>query len=162
MKLRTDTEDTVNINSLVDCITTLIIFFMVIMSATYIYGVAIKFPIGGSKKAGGDEKKEKDIVVFVGADLIEKDHYLVRDGLVKINGEEFALTASEDRSKWDEERKKAFDYLQYRISECIKQGYKKDVLIVQGDITTYHEKIMQVIDRAKAVGMKGFSLIPPS
>ena len=163
MKIKTDAEADVNITSLIDCLMQCIIFFMVIMSAQYIFGVAIKFPPAG--KASGksaDQKEEKNIMVYVQSDWLEKGHYVVRDGTLKINGEEIAMTSSEDRKKWPDERKKAYDYLEYQISELLKKGYKKDVLLVQGDMTTYHGKIMQVIDRAKAQKMDGFSLIPPT
>jgi biopolymer transport protein ExbD len=161
MKIKTDAVADINITSMIDCLMQCIIFFMVIMSAQYIYGVAIKFPTGGKAK-GGEEKQEKNIVVFVQQDWIEKDHRIVQDGILKLNGEEIALATSEDRSKWEEERKRSYDYLEYRMGELIKQGYNKDVLMIQGDMITYHGKIMRVIDRGKAVGIKGFSLIPPS
>jgi biopolymer transport protein ExbD len=162
MKIKTDAEADVNITSLIDCLMQCIIFFMVIMSAQYIFGVAIKFPPAGKGSGKSNQKEEKNIMVYVQSDWLEKGHYIVRDGTIKINGEEMALTSSEDRKKWPEERKKAYDYLEYRIGELLKQGYKKDVLLVQGDMTSYHGKIMQVIDRAKAQKMDGFSLIPPT
>ena len=162
MKIKTDTEADVNITSLIDCLMQCIIFFMVIMSAQYIFGVAIKFPPAGKGEGKANQKEEKNIMVYVQSDWLEKGHYIVRDGTLKINGEEIPLTSSEDRKKWDEERKKAYGYLEYRIGELLKQGYKKDVLLVQGDMTSYHGKVMQVIDKAKAQGMEGFSLIPPT
>jgi biopolymer transport protein ExbD len=160
MKIKTDAEADINITSMIDCLMQCIIFFMVIMSAQYIYGVAIKFPTGGKAK-GSDEKQEKNIVVFVQSDWIEKGHRVIQDGTLKINGEEFALATSKDRSKWEEERKRSYDYLEYKMGELLKQGYNKDVLMIQGDMTAYHGKIMRVIDRGKAVGIKGFSLVPP-
>lgn len=162
MKIKTDAEADVNITSLIDCLMQCIIFFMVIMSAQYIFGVAIKFPPAGKGSGKGNQKEEKNIMVYVQSDWLEKGHYIVRDGTLKINGEEIAMTSTEDRKKWPEERNKAYAYLEYRIGELLKQGYKKDVLLVQGDMTSYHGKVMQVIDRAKAQGMQGFSLIPPT
>jgi biopolymer transport protein ExbD len=162
MKIKTDAEADVNITSLIDCLMQCIIFFMVIMSAQYVFGVAIKFPPAGKNAGKKDQKEEKNIMVYVQADWLEKGHYVVRDGTLKINGEEVAMTTSDDRKKWPEERKRAYDWIEFRIGELLKQGYKKEVLLVQGDMTSYHGKIMQVIDRAKAQKMDGFSLIPPT
>jgi biopolymer transport protein ExbD len=162
MKIKTDAEADVNITSLIDCLMQCIIFFMVIMSAQYIFGVAIKFPAAGKGAGKSAQKEEKNIMVYVQSDWLEKGHYVIRDGVLKLNGEEIALTSSEDRKKWPEERKRGYDYLEYRIGELLKQGYKKDVFMVQGDMTSYHGKIMLVIDKAKAQGMEGFSLIPPT
>jgi biopolymer transport protein ExbD len=161
MKIKTDMDADVNITSLIDCLMQCIIFFMVIMSAQYVFGVAIKFPPAGSSKGKSNQKEEKNIMVYVQSDWLEKGHYIVQDGVLKINGEDIAMTSTQDRKKWPDERKKAYDYLEYRIGDLLKQGYKKDVLLVQGDMTSYHGKIMQVIDRAKAQGMEGFSLVPP-
>ena len=163
MRIKTREEADVNIVSLIDCLMQCIIFFMVIMSAQYVFGVAIKFPSKGkSDAAGKDQKEEKNIMVYVQSDWLEKGHYVVRDGTLKINGEEVAMTTTDDRKKWPDERKRAYDWVEFRIGELLKQGYKKDVLLVQGDMTSYHGKIMQVIDRAKAQKMEGFSLIPPT
>ena len=71
------------------------------------------------------------------------------------------MAVSSDSAKWDGERKKSLDYLQFRISQLIDEGYKKEVLMIQGDMTTYHGKIMRVVDRGKALGIPGFSLVPP-
>jgi len=161
MKIKTDAEADINITAMIDCLMQCIIFFMVIMSAQYIYGIAIKFPSGGKAK-GADEKQEKNLVVFVQADWIEKDHRIVQDGILKLNGEEIALATSDDPKKWDDERKRSYEYLQYRMGELIKQGYSKDVMMIQGDMISYHGKIMRVIDCGKADSIKGFSLIPPS
>jgi len=162
MKIKTEEEADVNITSLIDCLMQCIIFFMVIMSAQYIFGVAIKFPPAGKGSGKSDQKESKDIVVYVQSDWLEKGHYVVRDGVLKLNGEDIAMTSSDDRKKWPDERKRAYDYLEFKIGELLAKGYKKDVLLVQGDMTTYHGKVMQVIDRGKAKGMKGFSLIPPT
>ena len=54
MKLKTDAEADVNITALIDCLMMCIIFFMVIMSAEYTFGVAIKFSGGMGKKGSGE------------------------------------------------------------------------------------------------------------
>lgn len=157
MKIKTDQEADVNITSLIDCLMQCIIFFMVIMSAQYIFGVAIKFtPAGG--KSNKQQQEEKNIVVYVQADWLEKNHRMVREGILKLNGEEIPLAVSEDTTKWKAERERAYNYLEYKLGEYIKQGYKKDVLFIQGDMTAYHGKIMAVIDRGKAEGIEGFAL----
>ncbi|MBL8027456.1 MAG: biopolymer transporter ExbD [Fibrobacteres bacterium] len=161
MKIKTDDEADVNVTSLIDCLMQCIIFFMVIMSAQYIFGVAIKFPPAGGSKGKSDQKQEKNITVYVQSDYIEQGHYLVQDGMLKLNGEDIALTSSEDRKKWEEERKKGYEYLTYKIGELVKSGYNDSVLLVQGDMTTYHTKIMHVVDCGKANKIKGFSLLPP-
>lgn len=165
MKLKTEGEADVNITSLIDCLMNVIVFFMVIISAQYVFGVAIKFPSGGqAKSAQKQEQKEKNIVVYVSAEWIEQGHYLMKDGSVKLNGEEIPLVVS-DREKaqnWPEERKKAWDYLKYQMSELLKQGYKKEILMVQGEMKTYHGKTMKVIDIGKELGIDGFSLAPPT
>ncbi|OGS33371.1 MAG: hypothetical protein A2293_08850 [Elusimicrobia bacterium RIFOXYB2_FULL_49_7] len=161
MKIKTDADADINITAMIDCLMQCIIFFMVIMSAQYVYGIAIKFPAGGKANKDNDEKQEKNILVYVQADWIEQDHKIIQDGILKLNGEEIAMASSEDPKKWDEERERSYKYLEYRMDELVKQGYKKDVLMIQGDMIAYHGKIMRVIDRGKAVGIKGFSLLPP-
>jgi biopolymer transport protein ExbD len=141
-----------------------IIFFMVIMSAQYIFGVAIKFPSGPSKDQQQQKpkgEKEKQILVYVGADDIDIGHTLRHDGILKLNDEEIPLTNSEDRNKWPEEYKEAWNYLKGKMGELITQGYKKDMLLVKGDMRTYHGKAMKVIDIGKELGMEAFSLVPP-
>jgi biopolymer transport protein ExbD len=162
MKIKTDAEADVNITSLIDCLMQCIIFFMVIMTAQYTFGVAIKFAGAGSegKGPGKKEKVEKNIVVYVQADQIEANHVLVRDGILKLNGEDIGLTYSENHSKWDQERKTAFEYLGGKIAELISAGYNKDQLIIQGDMLAYHGKVMAVIDQAKANKIAGFTLVP--
>jgi hypothetical protein len=41
------------------------------------------------------------------------------------------------------------------------EGYKKDMLMIQGDVASYHWKILKVIDAAKADSIEAFSLVPP-
>jgi biopolymer transport protein ExbD len=157
MKIKTTEEADVNIVSLIDCLMQCIIFFMVIMSAQYVFGVAIKFPASGRAESK-DQKNEKNVVVFVQADWIEQSHTLVREGILKLNGEEIGLAVSEDKKKWDEERKRGYAYLQYRIKQMIDSGYNKKSMVIQGDVLTYHGKIMAVIDQGKANKIDGFDL----
>jgi biopolymer transport protein ExbD len=165
MKIKTDEDADVNITSLIDCLMQCIIFFMAIMSAQYIFGVAIEFHSTADSKGAGkktEEKKEKNITVYVQSDMIEQGHRIVRDGILKVNGEDIALTSSNDPAKWEGERNYAFEYLQTKFRDLIAQGCKKDVLMIQGDMTTYHWKVMSVIDRGKAEGIQGFSLGYPN
>jgi biopolymer transport protein ExbD len=161
VKIKTDDDADVNIVSLIDCLMQCIIFFMVIMSAQYVFGVAIKFPSGGKGQANKDQKQEKNIVVFVQMDNFGKDHLLVREGILKLNGQEIGLSTSDDRTKWDAERKRGFDYLEYKMGELIKEGYSKKSMVIQGDVLSYHGKIMAVIDKGKANGIDGFDLTIP-
>jgi biopolymer transport protein ExbD len=166
MKIKTDAEADVNITSLIDCLMQCIIFFMVIMSANYVYGVAIKFAPAGQSKGKVEQPKEKHIVVYVQSDQLDRapdgGQRVVREGILKLNDEEMMLSdPTTDPETWDDQRKKAYDYLGYKMKELIKQGYKNDVLMVQGDMKSYHGKVMAVIDQGKADSIDGFSLIPP-
>jgi biopolymer transport protein ExbD len=170
MKIKTKETADVNITSLIDCLMQCIIFFMVIMSAQYVYGVAIKFAPPNSQKQGEPPKKEKSIIVYVQADYLDRapdgGHLVVQDGILKLNDEEFALVGGEDikdRSKWPEARQKAFDYLRLKMKKLIvDEGYRKDMLLIRGDNKTYQGKIMSVVDAGKADSIEAFSLIPPS
>ena len=160
MKIKTKEEADVNITSLIDCLMQCIIFFMVIMSANSVFGVAIKFSQAGGKAEKADKgAQEKSIAVYVQADILEENHYIIKEGVLKLNGEEIPLATSADRSKWPEEQKRGYDLLEKKIGDLISQGYKKDAIMVQGDLTAYHGKIMAVIDRGKAKGIESFSLV---
>jgi biopolymer transport protein ExbD len=166
MKIKTDAEADVNITSLIDCLMQCIIFFMVILTAEYIYGVAIKFPPPG--KGSKAEKVEKNIIVYIQSDYLDRaangGHKVIQDGVLKLNGKEIALvTTPLDTSKWNEQRELGFKYLQAKMDSLVKfEGYKKDMLVVQGDMKTYHWKIMRVVDAGKADGIEAFSLVPPT
>jgi biopolymer transport protein ExbD len=164
--IKTKAEADVNITSLIDCLMMVIIFFMVIMSAQYIFGVAIKFPSGGGKPQTAAErqkqKEEKNIIVYVSADDIDTGHSLRHDGILKLNGEEILLTVSSDREKWPAEREQAWKGLESEMKKLIDKGYKKDMLMVQGEMKTYHGKTMKVIDIGKNLEIDGFSLVPPT
>jgi biopolymer transport protein ExbD len=165
MKLKTTQEAECNITSLIDCLMQCIIFFMMIMSAQYVYGVAIKFPSvsAAAQKTNQENKQEKDITVYVQADRIEKDHRLIAEGLLKVNGEERYISApNADSATQAKQREQAYQWLEYKFYDLKKQGYKSDMVKIQGDMKTYHGKIMKVIDVAKGVDIKGFSLVPPT
>ncbi|MBD3320224.1 MAG: hypothetical protein GF350_03925, partial [Chitinivibrionales bacterium] len=134
--------------------------------------VAIKFPPPGSSQSKRNTKKEKNIIVYIQSDHLEKNHQLVRDGIVKLNGEEIALTQTppnkryeiikvENVDVWEKEREKAYEFLKGEMKKLLDKGYKSDILIIQGDMKTYHGKILQVIDKAKDLDIDGFSLVPP-
>lgn len=168
VKSRVREADEVDITPMIDIVFQLIIFFMVVMAIAVVYGVAIKFPPPG-QKGQKSTKKEKNIVVYVGQDRITTDHVITQDGVLKINGEEIPFTRTPFTAgsfesvykTWQKEREEALDLLQEKMKELIDQGYKTDVLMVQGDMKSYHGKIMRVIDRGKREDIKGFSLIPP-
>jgi biopolymer transport protein ExbD len=164
MKIRTDADADVNITALIDCLMQCIIFFMVIMSAQYIFGVAIKFapPGAPAKQQAQAEKKEKNIMVYVQSDWIEKDHALVRDGVVKLNGEDVALGVSPDSAKREKEREAGYKYIEWKMKDYLEKGYKKDVLMIRGDMKTYHGKIMKIVDIGKGLKIESFALIPPT
>ncbi len=162
IKMRVEETTEPDLTPMIDVVFQLIIFFMVIMAIAVVYGVAIKFPQASNNKASSNTKQEKNIIVYVQSDLIDQGHHLVHDGTMKINGEEFSLTKSTDPNLWEEEREKAFEWLRWKMGELVKAGHKKDVLIIQGDMRTYHGKILRVVDQGKHVGIEGFSLVPPT
>ncbi len=183
LKTRMKDAGEIDITPMIDLVFQLIIFFMVVMSIAVVYGVAIKFPPPGSKQDKPDNtKKEKHVNVYVAPDLITKNHVVMRDGVVKINGEEIALTDGilQNYIKWEDQREKAFGELQQHMQTLVEKGHLSDVLFIQGEMKSYHGKIMRVIDRGKRisipgqtekdpdtgedrpkVGFDGFSLVPP-
>ncbi|MBD3344250.1 MAG: hypothetical protein GF401_04220 [Chitinivibrionales bacterium] len=173
LKSRIKESDEVDLTPMIDVVFQLIIFFMVVMAIAAVYGVAIKFPPPGSSQSNQNKKKEKNIIVYIQSDHLEKGHQLVRDGILKINGEEIPLTQTlpeeryniiktQNKDVWAKEREEAYDFLKWKMKELLDKGYKDDVLIVQGDMKTYHGKIMRVIDKAKDLKVNGFSLVPPT
>jgi len=172
MKSKIDKPPEVDLTPMIDVIFQLMIFFMVIMAVAVVYGVAIKFPPPGQKK-NDNTKKEKNIVVYVQSDRLEKDHLVIQDGVLKVNGEEMPMThtlapQSTDPKEWaqvyadwEAEREQAYDKLELKMRSLLDEGYKKDVLLIQGDMKTYHGKVMRVIDRGKKLEIDGFSLVPP-
>lgn len=167
MKIKTNEEADVNITSLIDCLMNVIIFFMVIMSAQYVFGVAIKFPPKGSASQKSEQKQEKKIVVYVQSDLLDRApdgrQAVRKDGVLKLNGEDIPMTRSgvEAWENWEKERKEAYELLRSKMAKLISEGYDTTVLTIQGDMKTYHGKIMQVIDKGKECRIEGFSLVPP-
>jgi len=184
IRSRIEEAKDIDITPMIDMVFQLIIFFMLVMSMAVVYGVAIKFPPPNSgnaeKEPEGD--KPKLVTVYVAPDMITKNHVVVRDGVVKINGEEIALTDGviQNYLKWEGQREDALNELQERMQKLIEKGHKSDVLYIQGEMKSYHGKIMRVIDRGKRVkipnetekdldtgeerpkvGFDGFSLVPP-
>ena len=191
LKSRIKESEEVDITPMIDIVFQLIIFFMVVMAIAVVYGVAIKFPPPGRGQQN-KQKEEKNIFVHIGADRITKNHLILKDGVLKVNGEEIPWTRTDlppakDKARWqqvyaqwEEEREQALDEVQRRMEHLIREkGYKTDILLIQGDMKTYHGKIMRVIDRGKRVrtgkkvedprtgnmkekiGIDGFSLVPP-
>jgi biopolymer transport protein ExbD len=161
IKSKIKQSEEVDITPMIDIVFQLIIFFMVVMAIAVVYGVAIKFPAGNNKKNRSD-KKQKNIVVYVQADWIDKGHYIRQIGHLKINNEEISLQRSDNRTEWDTHRKEGYDMLEYKMRELIEEGYNDSLLVVQGEMKTYHDKIMRVVDRGKRIGIEGFSLVPPT
>lgn len=154
---------------MIDIVFQLIIFFMVVMAIAVVYGVAIKFPSGNSNSKEETKNKQKNIIVYVAADWIDQGHYIRRDGILKLNGKEILLAHTEDRSNWEKERERGYKELEFKMSELLeetrdngKKVYNDSLLIVQGEMKTYHGKVMRVIDRAKRLDMESFSLVPPT
>jgi biopolymer transport protein ExbD len=156
----------VNITPMIDIVFQLIIFFMVAMSIAMVYGISIKFP-PNVQPAKQKKSKEKRLMVYMGADFFNKDHDILRDGELKLNSEVIPLGYSpqntkESKKKFLKERRDGFKYLRDKMRYLIKdEGYKKDVLAINGDMITYHGKIMFIVDQGKAAGIQGFSLSPP-
>lgn len=161
IKSRIKETEEVDITPMIDIVFQLIIFFMVVMAIAVVYGVAIKFPSGKGSKDRSD-KKQKNIVVYVQADWIDEGHYIRQIGHLKLNNEEIPLQRSDNRKEWDLHRKQGYDELHRRMAKLIDEGYNDSLLIVQGEMKTYHDKVMRVIDRGKRLGIEGFSLVPPT
>jgi biopolymer transport protein ExbD len=179
MKLRTKGEADINITAMIDCLMQCIIFFMAIMSAQYVYGVAIKFPSGSAATRStppDSTKKEKYVNVYISADQIDTGHVLRMPGILKLNGEEIALVTTpapalsadpqawrDVYKAWEPEQMKAYEYLKGKMDDLVNhKGYKKEMLMIQGEMKTYHYRTMKVIDLGKEIGMDGFSLVPPT
>jgi biopolymer transport protein ExbD len=156
-RLRGEHEADVNITSLIDCLMNVIIFFMVVMAAQYLFGVSVKFPGPGGKPG----PQEHRISVYVSSDDIDTGHTLRQPGIVRINDEEIPLVTSDDRADWPRQQAEAWAYLEARMGDMLAHGYRRDNLTVQGDMRTYHGKVMQVVDIGKALGMETFSLGRP-
>lgn len=160
-------SEEIDITSMIDVVFQLIIFFMVAMSMAIVYGIAIKFPPNVKSNANQKKSVEKNILVYMSADYFDKDHNIIRDGELKINDEIVPLGYSEQstpegRKKFLKERSEGFKYLRDKMRHLIKnENYKNDMLNINGDMITYHEKIIKIIDQGKASGIKGFSLNPP-
>ena len=187
LKGRLKEASEVDITPMIDMVFQLIIFFMVVMAIAVVYGVAIKFPPPGKKNDTQQkkDKSEKRVSVYVAQDRVTENHVVIKDGTLKIGNEEIALTRSgiENYLNWEAEREQGFDALQIAMQKYIDKGYKTDILYIQGDMKSYHGKIMRVIDRGKRVkipgetetitkpdgstetrqkyGIDGFSLVPP-
>lgn len=186
--IRSKIEDAgdIDITPMIDMVFQLIIFFMLVMSIAVVYGVAIKFPPPNQgKDPERKSEKKKTVSVYVAQDMVtSKDgrHVVVRDGVLKVNGDEIVLTDGnvQNYMQWEEQRENGFDELQLRMSKLIDEKFETDVLYIQGDMKSYHGKIMRVIDRGKRVkipnktdidaetgqvrdkyGFDGFSLVPP-
>jgi len=163
---RAAVTEEIDITPMIDIVFQLIIFFMVAMSIAMVYGISIKFP-PSVQPAKEKKSKEKRIMVYMGYDVFDKDHNIIRDGELKINNEVVPLGYSpqntkKGKKKFLKERQNGFKYLRDKMRYLIKEeGYKNDILAISGDMITYHGKIMAIVDQGKAAGIKGFSLSPP-
>lgn len=167
MKRRRIEVQEMDITPMIDIIFQLIIFFMVAMSIAMVYGISIKFPPNVKSNAKSKQSNEKRLMVYMSADHFDSKHNIIRDGELKLNGEIIPLgyaaqNTPEGKKEFLEQRRRGFDYLRQKMRHLIqKKGYKKDILSINGDMITYHEKIMTIVDQGKASGIKGFSLSPP-
>ncbi len=151
-----------DITPMIDCVFQLILFFMVIIALVVVVGIAIRFPDskqsdGGSKK----ESKEKVLFAYVGKDKIDMNHNILKHGTLKIVKKDFNLEVVKDSVSRAKSYKKTFKSIKKEIKRLIEEeGYKDDQIIITGDVTAYHWKIVKIIDLAKQCGVKGFSLTP--
>ena len=156
----------VDITPMIDIVFQLIIFFMVIMSIAMVFGISIKFPPPGKSKDQPKSKESKSLVVYVGYDKVDKDHNILVNGEVKLNGESIPVGYKYDFSKIKTksfQNDSGFLYLEKKMDYLIQsKGYKNKVLTIQGENTSYHGKIMRVIDAGKAVRCSTFALMPPA
>jgi len=158
-KKRTEVPE-LDISPMIDCVFQLIMFFMVIIALVVVIGIAIKFP----KTPPGGAKKSKDKILFayVERDVIDAQHNIIRDGSIKISGKEIILSTARDSTKREEQYKRSFVKIRKEMRRLIKEeGYKKDQIVISGDVTSYHWKIIKIIDLAKKEKVSAFSLMPP-
>lgn len=163
-------EAEVDLTPMIDCVFQLIIFFMVALSLAVVYGIVIKFPLipqNAQKQQKG--KEERIIVVHIGQDWIKRygtdrfhAHKTLQDGDLKLCGQPIQLWVTGDEKTRDDDRNKAWDYLEKQMAYLINaKGFKKDRMIIKGDVKTYQWKVVKVIDIAKKIGIESYSLTPP-
>ena len=163
---RAAASEEVDITPMIDIVFQLIIFFMVAMSIAMVYGISIKFPPNVQPEKQ-KKSKEKRLMVYMGADFFDSKHSVIQDGQLKLGNEVIPLgytkqSTQAGKQKFLKERREGFKYLRDKMRFLIKEeGYKNDVLAINGDMITYHGKVMSIVDQGKAAGIKGFSLSPP-
>ncbi|MFP4522429.1 MAG: ExbD/TolR family protein [Fibrobacterota bacterium] len=167
MKRRKPHEpDEVDITPMIDIVFQLIIFFMVIMSIAMVFGISIKFPPPGKGKDQPKSKESKTLLVYIGNDKVDQNHNILINGDLRLNGESIPLGYKYDLSNKKERsfrNDSGFIYLEKKMEYLIKsKGYKNKVLTIKGENTTYHGKVIRVIDAGKAVRCSTFALMPPS
>lgn len=155
-----ETEE-LDITPMIDCVFQLILFFMVIIALVVVVGIAIRFPEAQGKNR--DRKKPKKILyAYVQRDRIDPEHNIISDGVVKVVKKDFLLSSAQDSAARAKEYKESFEAIKAEINRLIKEEeFKSDQIIITGDVTSYHWKIVKLIDLAKQCGVKGFSLTPP-
>ncbi len=152
-----------DLTPMIDVTFQLIIFFMLILSIRQVYGIAIKFPPPSKTPPPKTENQAKPIFIWVGPDEYTVGHKVSRDGYIKLNDEPISLGRSEDTASRSKEREEGMEFLEKQIEWLLsgKTGKYDTVMTVSGEVNSYHGKIVQVIDRGKKAGVKGFNMAPP-
>jgi len=160
MKRRREITE-VDLTPMIDVVFQLIIFFMVALTIAVVYGIVIKFP-QSSRPNKNKGKQEKILSVYINQDWIGADHKVIQDGDIKVLGETVQLWVTQDPKTRKADRDKAWDYIQKKMDYLIRgKGFKTDMMVIKGDVKTYHWKVIKIIDIGKELGVKGFSLAPP-
>jgi biopolymer transport protein ExbD len=162
---RRDEAPEVDMSPMIDVVFQLIIFFMVVLSLAAVFGIIIKFPQQAASQQK-NQSQEKILTVFIYQDWIEPGgptgHNVIQDGDIKLVDETVQLWISGDPKTRDQDREVAFKYIRDKMKWLIdEKGFKKDMLVIKGDVKTYHWKVVKIIDNAKSLGITGYSLAPP-
>lgn len=155
----------IDMTPMIDCIFQLMIFFMLIMSISVVYGIAIRFPSGAARNDANrnDEKQVKPIVAWVGNDAYDEGHKIKYEGYVKLNGEPIGLGLSTDPAKFRAEHARGMEYIYQQIRYLVNHPTEKydSTLNILAPVNAYQGKIVEVIDQGKKAGLKGFVMNPP-
>lgn len=164
MKVNRKTRGTpeLDVTPMIDAVFQLILFFMVIIALVVVVGIAIRFPEANDSGRSKKESKEKVLFAYVAKDRIDMMHHIKKYGAIKIVNKDFQLEVMPDSIAQAKEYKKVFKKMKEEIQRLIdEEKYKKDQIIVTGDMTAYQWKIVKIIDLAKQCGVDRFSLTPP-
>lgn len=136
MKFRrtTKTFDRIDITSLIDVISFIVIYFLI--NATLEKGTSIKIELPRSSTSATKQKNQDDLIITVnkkGQIFIDKDPTPI-------------------------ELEKLRDKINYFLGPKEKRDPKKNKVIIRGDGTASYQTVIKVIDEVNAAGVTRFNL----